>query len=150
MTLVPSTLSPFTEQLATNGTSNGDSEMHENGDVAPSSAKAASLHHILITSQSGSVALLTPLDEGTYRRLYALQTTLTSVLEHPAGLNPRAYRSVESEGLGARGIVDGDLICRIGELGAGRRAEVLGRAGGEVWGLRSDLEIIGGRGLGYL
>jgi cleavage and polyadenylation specificity factor subunit 1 len=42
------------------------------------------------------------------------------------------------------------LITRIYELGAGKRLEVLGRAGAEVWGIRSDLEIIAGEGLGYL
>lgn len=153
MSLLPSTLAPFTEQQLPDGqaTPNGD----DSGDFPPSQGPSSpSLHHVLITSQSGAIDLLTPLDEATYRRLSALQTHLTSVLEHPAGLNPRAYRSVESEGLGglggARGIVDGDLICRIGELGAGRRAEVLGRAGAEIWGLRSDLEIISGVGLGYL
>ncbi|KAG9684080.1 protein CFT1, partial [Aureobasidium melanogenum] len=140
MTLLPSTLSPFAEQ-------NPDEDMADS-DSEPS--KPATLNHILITTQTGSIALLTPLDEATYRRLSALQTTLSSILEHAAGLNPRAYRSVESEGLGARGIVDGDLITRIYELGAGKRLEVLGRAGAEVWGMRSDLEIIAGEGLGYL
>ncbi|KAI4851207.1 protein CFT1, partial [Aureobasidium sp. EXF-8845] len=140
MTLLPSTLSPFTEQ-------NPDEDMADD-DSEPS--KTSALNHILITTQTGSIALLTPLDEATYRRLSALQTTLSSILEHSAGLNPRAYRAVESEGLGARGIVDGDLITRIYELGAGKRLEVLGRAGAEVWGIRSDLEIIAGEGLGYL
>ncbi|KAI4740148.1 protein CFT1 [Aureobasidium sp. EXF-12298] len=140
MTLLPSTLSPFTEQ-------NPDEDMADD-DNEPS--KTSVLNHILITTQTGSIALLTPLDEATYRRLSALQTTLSSILEHSAGLNPRAYRAVESEGLGARGIVDGDLITRIYELGAGKRLEVLGRAGAEVWGIRSDLEIIAGEGLGYL
>ncbi|KAG9557988.1 protein CFT1, partial [Aureobasidium melanogenum] len=140
MTLLPSTLSPFAEQ-------NPDEDMADS-DNEPS--KPSALNHILITTQTGSIALLTPLDEATYRRLSALQTTLSSILEHSAGLNPRAYRSVESEGLGARGIVDGDLITRIYELGAGKRLEVLGRAGAEVWGMRSDLEIIAGEGLGYL
>lgn len=141
MTLLPSTLSPFTEQ-------NPDVDMTDNDDINRSDAPA--LNHILITTQAGSIALVTPLDETTYRRLSALQTSLTSILEHPAGLNPRAYRSVESEGLGARGIVDGDLITRVYELGAGKRLEVMGRAGAEVWGLRSDLEIIAGAGLAYL
>ncbi|KAK6001203.1 hypothetical protein QM012_003286 [Aureobasidium pullulans] len=140
MTLLPSTLSPFTEQ-------NPDEDMADS-DNEPS--RASALNHVLITTQTGSIALLTPLDEATYRHLSALQTTLSSILEHSAGLNPRAYRSVESEGLGARGIVDGDLITRIYELGAGKRLEVLGRAGAEVWGMRSDLEIIAGEGLGYL
>ncbi|KAI5255757.1 protein CFT1 [Aureobasidium subglaciale] len=140
MTLLPSTLSPFTEQ-------NPDEEMADD-DSEPS--PTSTLNHILITTQTGSIALLTPLDEATYRRLSALQTTLSSILEHSAGLNPRAYRAVESEGLGARGIVDGDLITRVYELGAGKRLEVLGRAGAEVWGMRSDLEIIAGEGLGYI
>ncbi|KAG2161842.1 hypothetical protein VTO58DRAFT_109667 [Aureobasidium pullulans] len=140
MSLLPSTLSPFAEQ-------NPDEEM---ADDFTEPSKTPSLNHILITTQTGSIALLTPLDEATYRRLSALQATLSSILEHSAGLNPRAYRAVESEGLGARGIVDGDLITRIYELGAGKRLEVLGRAGAEVWGMRSDLEIIAGEGLGYL
>lgn len=46
--------------------------------------------------------------------------------------------------------MDGDLICRVGELGAGKKAEVLSRAGAESWGIKSDLEIITGRGLSYL
>lgn len=141
MRLLPSTLAPFTEQPLTNG--------HADNNDSPS-ASAPTLFHVLTTLQSGSVGLLTPLDESTYRRLSALQTHLTSILEHPAGLNPRAYRSVESEGLGARGVVDGSLVQRIGELGAARKSEVLGRAGGDAWQLRSDLEIVGGGGLGYL
>lgn len=144
MTLLPSTLSPFSEQPV----SNGDNDDEDS--PSPPRSSAPELHHILVTTQSGSIALVTPLDEATYRRLSALQTTLTSILEHPAGLNPRAYRAVESEGLGSRGVVDGDLICRVGELGAGKRVEVLGRAGAETWGIKSDLEIISGRGLGYL
>ena len=142
MLLLPSTLSPFSELPISNGQQEEES--------ASPPASAPELHHLLVSTQSGSLALVTPLDETTYRRLSALQTTLTSILEHPAGLNPRAYRAVESEGLGSRGVVDGDLICRVGELGAGKRAEVLGRVGAEAWGIKSDLEIISGRGLGYL
>ena len=142
MTLLPSTLAPFSEQPL----SNGDAE----GETPAPAPLAPDLHHLLVSTQSGSISLVTPLDETTYRRLSALQTTLSSILEHPAGLNPRAYRAVESEGLGSRGVVDGDLICRVGELGAGKRAEVLGRAGAETWGIKSDLEVITGRGLGYL
>jgi cleavage and polyadenylation specificity factor subunit 1 len=143
MTLLPSTLSPFGEQTP-------HEQMQDKDDDKDKTTAAPALNHILMTTQSGSIALLTPLDETTYRRLSALQTTLSSILEHSCGLNPRAYRAVESEGLGARGIVDGDLITRVHELGAGKRLEVLGRAGAESWGMRSDLEIIAGEGLGYL
>ncbi|GAB7363492.1 hypothetical protein MBLNU230_g3763t1 [Neophaeotheca triangularis] len=139
MHLVPSSLAPFTDQPMTNGNTNGDTEHQD-----------SSLFHVLMTFQSGAAGLVTPLDEGTYRRLGALQTHLTSILEHPAGLNPRAYRTADGEGLGARGVIDGGIIQRISELGSARRAEVLGRAGGDAWGLRSDLEIIGGGGLAYL
>ena len=140
MTLVPSTLAPIAEQPVVNG----------NGAAPDMSPQAPSLSHVLTTSLSGAVGLLTPFDETTYRRLGSLQTHLTSILEHTAGLNPRAYRSVESEGFGARGVVDGSLVSRIWELGSARRAETLARAGADGFMLRSDLEIIGGGGLGYL
>ncbi|KAF4556011.1 CFT1-like protein [Elsinoe fawcettii] len=108
----------------------------------------AKLHQVLTWSRSGSLGLVTPLDESRYRRLSALQSQLTNVLEHAAGLNPRAYRNVKSEDGGGRGIVDGDLIRRVGELGAGRRSEVIGRVG-DWWEIKSDLEAVGGRGLNY-
>lgn len=150
MTLLPSTLAPFSAQPLPES----DDDM-ETGETPHDAGAGPSLHHILLTHASGAVSLLTPLDETTYRRLSALQTSLSSILEHAAGLNPRAYRSVESESSGgemggARGVVDGDLICRVGELGVGKRMEVLGRVGVDGWGLRSDGEIIGGGGLGYL
>lgn len=139
MHLVPSSLAPFNNQPMMNSNTNSDTEDQD-----------TPLLHVLTTFQSGAVGLITPLDEDTYRRLSALQTHLTSILEHPAGLNPRAYRSAEGEGLGTRGVIDGGIIQRISELGSARRAEVLSRAGGDAWGLRSDLEIIGGGGLAYL
>lgn len=140
LTLLPSTLAPVADQPVVNG----------NGDTPELSPKAPSLFHVLTTSLSGAVGLLTPVDETTYRRLGSLQTHLTSILEHAGGLNPRAYRAVESEGLGARGVIDGSLVNRIWELGSARRAETLARAGADRWMLRNDLEIIGGGGLGYL
>ncbi|WPH02696.1 Hypothetical protein R9X50_00556200 [Acrodontium crateriforme] len=155
MTLVPSTLAPFTEQ-AQQVETNGNDEMEDGETLGSPAAPAPPLNHMLITTQTGSIGLLTPVDEDTYRRLSALQTHLTSILEHAAGLNPRAYResetsNIKNETAGVRGgVVDGSLVQRIGELGSARRAEVLGRAGADGWMLRSDLEIIGGGGLGYL
>jgi len=147
MALLPSTLAPFAEQQPL---ANGHMEEGEGEEKGNASPQAPALYHILTTSQTGAVSLITPVDEATYRRLSALQTHLTSILEHAGGLNPRAYRAVESEGFGARGLVDGSLVQRITELGAARMAEVLGRAGADAWGLRSDLEILGGGGLGFL
>lgn len=140
MTLVPSTLAPFAEQPLTNG------DAEEN--TPP--PQPTPLFHILVTTQTGSIGLVTPVDETTYRRLGAVEAHLTSILEHAAGLNPREYRAIDSEGFGARGIVDGSIVQRISELGSTRRAEVLSRAGSDAWLLRSDLEIIAGGGLGWL
>lgn len=134
MMLLPSTLTPMSTESMTNGD-------------AP---HTPSLFQVLTISMTGSVGLITPLDEAAYRRLGSIQTHLTSVLEHAAGLNPRAYRAVESEGFGSRGIIDGSLVQRINELGSARRSEVLGRAVADAWALRSDLEIVGGGGLEYL
>ncbi len=107
-------------------------------------------HQILITTQSGCLALITPLNEQVYRRLQVLQTQLANTLEHACGLNPRAYRAVESDGMGGRGMLDGGLLRRWMELGSQRRAEVAGRVGVANWVVRADLDMIGGGGLGYL
>lgn len=107
-------------------------------------------YQILITSQTGSIALITPLSEQVYRRLSALQNQLINTFEHPCGLNPRTYRAVETGGLGARGMIDGNVVLRWPELGSQRRSEIAGRVGAEMWEIRGDLEAIGGAGLGYL
>ncbi|KJX93568.1 Cleavage/polyadenylation specificity factor A subunit like protein [Zymoseptoria brevis] len=146
--LLPSTLAPFTEQAR--DLPNGDSDDTKQEEVN------SPLFHVLTTTSSGSIGLITPLDESTYHRLSALQGHLTNILEHAAGLNPRMYRTdtemkaTDSEMGGAKGVVDGSLIRRISELGAARRADILSRVGGDVWQLRSDLEVCGGGGLGYL
>lgn len=107
-------------------------------------------HQILATTHSGSLALITPLNEQVYRRLQVLQTQLVNTLDHPCGLNPRAYRAVESDGLGGRGMLDGSLLQRWVELGSQRKAELAGRIGAANWVVRGDLDMIGGGGLGYL
>jgi len=138
MTLLPSTYSSSLSDVV-------------NGDVDVEDAKPpGSLYQILMTTQSGALLNITPVDEQTYRRLGALQTHLTSVLDHACGLNPRAYRNVEGEGLVVRGILDGGLLQRWGDLGSQRRADATSRAGAEEWQLRSDLEMLAGGGLGYL
>jgi len=110
------------------------------------------VHHILVSFASGALALLTPLDEPTFRRLVALQTHLAGagLLEHAAGLNPRAHRSAASDEGGRGVVVDGNLVLRLAELGFARRAEVLERAGMSRWGMRADGRRIGGEGLGVL
>ncbi|KAH7025390.1 CPSF A subunit region-domain-containing protein [Macrophomina phaseolina] len=153
MTLLPSSLSPTVSPSSADDHANGQvspSPSPENDAMDIDPAPAGTVQHILLTTQTGSLALLTPLSEQQYRRLGALQTYLIGALEHWCGLNPRAYRAVESEGFGSRGIVDGALLARWCELGSQRRAEGAAKVGVEEWVVRSDLEFVGGAGLGYL
>ena len=128
---------------------NGDA-VAVDGETNGTSLSSGPLHQLLLTSQTGSLALITPVDEPMYRRLSALQTYLTNQLEHACGLNPRSYRAVESEGFGSRGIVDGTVLRRWCELGSQRTAEACAKVGVEEWVVRSDLEFVGGAGLAYL
>ncbi|KAJ5634886.1 Cleavage/polyadenylation specificity factor A subunit C-terminal [Penicillium herquei] len=107
-------------------------------------------HNVLITSQNGSMALVTTVAEESYRRLSALQSQLTNTIEHPGGLNPRAFRAVESDGASGRGMVDGTLLRQWLSLGKQRQADIAGRVGATEWEIRADLEAISGDGLGYL
>lgn len=107
-------------------------------------------HQILITTQTGSLGLITPVAEESYRRLSALQSQLTNTIEHPCGLNPRAFRAVESDGAAGRGMIDGNLLRQWLDLGKQRKTEIASRVGANEWEIRADLEAIGGGGLGYL
>ncbi|KAM5464606.1 mRNA cleavage and polyadenylation factor subunit [Microsporum ferrugineum] len=109
-----------------------------------------SKYQVLMTFQTGSVGIITPLNEDSYRRLLALQSQLVNALEHPCGLNPRGYRAVESDGIGGqRGMIDGNLLLRWLDMGAQRKAEIAGRVGADVGAIRMDLEKLHG-GLAYL
>lgn len=112
--------------------------------------QSISAHNVLIASENGSLALVTTVAEESYRRLSALQSQLTNTLEHPGGLNPRAFRAVESDGFSGRGMIDGTLLWQWLSLGKQRQAEIAGRVGSTEWEIRADLEAIGGDGLGYL
>ncbi|KAJ0421006.1 CPSF A subunit region-domain-containing protein [Aspergillus carlsbadensis] len=111
---------------------------------------AAPLHQVLVTSHNGSIGLVTCVPEESYRRLSALQSQLTNTLEHPCGLNPRAHRAVESDASAGRGMLDGNLLFQYLDMSKQRKAEIAGRVGAKEWEIRTDLEVVGGDGLGYL
>lgn len=152
MRLVPSRLAPLAAQQAalTNGINGTNDDDTAAATPPPSERQNQTLYHTLLTTTSGALGLLTPLDESSYRRLSALQLHLSSVLEHAGSLNPRAYRSPEGLDGGRGAVVDGEVLRRLGEVGSARRAEVLGRAGMDGWGWRGDGEVIFGGGLGWL
>jgi cleavage and polyadenylation specificity factor subunit 1 len=109
-------------------------------------------YEILMTDNTGSIALLSPLSEAQYRRLSTLTSHLTNTLYHACGLNPRAYRvgkDAPDGTVGGRTVVDGGMLMRWMELGSQRRVEVAGRVGVDVEEVREDLAALMG-GLGYL
>jgi cleavage and polyadenylation specificity factor subunit 1 len=117
-----------------------------------SSATSSPLHQILHTTQSGTLALITPLSETTYRRLSGLATHLSQFLDSACGLNSKAFRhsDVLEAGWDAgtqRGMLDGNLLMRWGELGEQRRREGLSKWGGDEWGFGGEREVLGGWGI---
>jgi len=110
------------------------------------------LSSILLTSQTGSISLLTSLSPASYRTLSALQAYLTNTLPHPLALNARAYRAVEADQtVGGRAILDGDILKRWMELGSWKRVEGVGRAGLESEAeVRELLDQVMGVGVGLL
>jgi cleavage and polyadenylation specificity factor subunit 1 len=124
-----------------------DEQVNGTADDEQSKHTPGRLHHVLVLTQSGTVALVNPVDEQTYRRLGALHTYLINQLEHACGLNPRGYRAYEGA---ARGIIDGTLLRRWTELPSSRQQEACAKLGVEEWVVRSDLEVVGGSGLSYL
>ncbi|KAK5080047.1 mRNA cleavage and polyadenylation factor subunit [Exophiala xenobiotica] len=107
-------------------------------------------HQVLIVTKEGAIALISPLAEQSYRRLSTLQTALTTHLEQPCGLNPRAHRQVETDGVGGRAMIDGEVVKRWLDQSSQHKYSLADRVGGTVWEVRSDLEAIGGAGLGFL
>lgn len=126
------------------------SEFPESSEEAMDVDETFAKHQVLIASQNGSLALVTSVAEESYRRLSALQSQLINTVDHPAGLNARAFRAIESDGAAGRGMVDGNLLRLWLNMGKQRQAEIAGRVGATEWEIKADLETIGGDGLGYL
>lgn len=111
---------------------------------------ASTKQQILISSQSGSLCMLTPIPEASYRRLSTLQNVLLTTLDFQAcSLNPRAYREVETDGVGGRGVIDGNLVRRWWEVSTQQRVASADKAGGSIWEVRGDLDLICGGELGF-
>lgn len=134
----------------TNNAESGDVEMDTS---SPDDKATQPLHQILCTSQSGTLALVTPLSEDTYRRLSNLSAYLSNTLDATAGLNPRAFRASDTPdggwdaGTGARGMLDGNLLMRWGELGERGRREGLAKYGEGEWMFWGEREVLAGWGV---
>ncbi|MBN3295375.1 CPSF1 factor, partial [Amia calva] len=84
-------------------------------------------------SLDGGVGLLLPMQEKTYRRLLMLQNALTTMIPHHAGLNPKAYRMLNSDRRSlqnaVRNILDGELLNKYLYLSTMERSELAKKIG---------------------
>lgn len=118
----PSTLTLLPTGFSFRGTRSSNSTTNDTDEEEPANQRP-----ILITSQSGSIALLTALPEASHRTLTALQSHCFNALPHPLGLNPRGFRAggeVDSGigiGRSGGGVIDGNIIRRWEEGGSWKR-----------------------------
>ena len=138
------TLLPGNDELSEGRKASVGDESFPNNSVEPTQRQ------ILLTSQEGAIALITPVSEQTYRRLSALQNILTANVEHACGLNPRAYRAVETDGIGGAAMVDGNLVQRWLDQDNFHRSSMADKVGSTIWELSEDLNKMNGRSLAYL
>lgn len=149
MMLLPRSPTPSEALMTTNtAVANNDSDSEDGMQVEV--PPLPNTHQILMTTKEGALALITPLTEQSYRRLSSLQTALTGQLDQPCSLNARAYRQVETDGVGGRAMIDGEMVKRWLYQSSQHKYNHADRVGGSVWDLRADIEGIGGAGLGYL
>ena len=138
MTLVPRTIAATIPEISAGS-----------NDVVDATTPA---YQLLITANTGTISLLSPLTEIQYRKLNTLATALSNTLNHTCGLNPRAYRigkDAPEAMVGGRNVVDGTVLMRWAELSSQKKAEVASRVGIDVEEVREDLVALVS-GLGYL
>lgn len=132
----------------------------------PQSQSSPSRAHMLLlmACPSGQLAALAPLSESTYRRLLSVTNQLQPAIVPHGGLHAKAHRhggdpsgrtastvGVDTASSSGRALVDGTVLARWNELGAGKRADVAVRGGYDGAGdLRGDLEgVLGWTGMAY-
>ncbi|XP_076157774.1 cleavage and polyadenylation specificity factor subunit 1 [Alosa pseudoharengus] len=106
------------------------------GALDPSSKKALTWDNKHITwfaTLDGGIGLLLPMQEKTYRRLLMLQNALTTMLPHHAGLNPKAFRMLNTDRRTlqnpVRNILDGELLNKYLYLSTMERSELAKKIG---------------------
>lgn len=103
----------------------------------------ASRTGVLCASLDGSISSLLPVSERSYRRLYTVQSQMSSSEVQVAGLNPRAYRMSTMESAtsnAARGILDGQLLTQFANLSFNQQTQLAQKSGLGVENVLCDLE----------
>ncbi|KAI8646973.1 CPSF A subunit region-domain-containing protein [Parasitella parasitica] len=101
-------------------------------------------HFCLCGTFSGSISVLSPISEKTFKRLNTLYGQLVNNVQHVAGLNPRAYRLIKGPkqrmaSNRTKAILDGDLIFEFAGLSIERQKETTKQIGTTVPRIMEDL-----------
>ncbi|KAI0313592.1 CPSF A subunit region-domain-containing protein [Amylostereum chailletii] len=102
---------------------------------------------LICGSPDGSLTAFIPVDDATHKRLHLLQGQLTRNVQHTAGLNPRAFRTVRNDTVGkslTRGVLDGMLLDAFGDLSVAKQAELTRQIGTERAVVVRDLVALSG------
>mmetsp|Transcript_20113 Transcript_20113/g.65502 ORF Transcript_20113/g.65502 Transcript_20113/m.65502 type:complete len:1349 (-) Transcript_20113:519-4565(-) len=100
---------------------------------------------LVYTTADGSLGWIAPIDEESFARLCALQKELVLACPHPAGLNPAAFRAVQTERGRAKRveppfpILDGHLLSRFALLPWDAQRTAAARANSTPHQLMADL-----------
>ncbi|PKC68294.1 hypothetical protein RhiirA1_457369 [Rhizophagus irregularis] len=91
----------------------------------------------------GSISIVTPIPERMYKRLQLLHSKMVTGIQHVAGLNPKAFRLLNSKQKlainPAKGILDGDLLFQFQNLAIHRQKEMTKHIGTTVERIIDDL-----------
>ncbi|KAK9727894.1 mRNA cleavage and polyadenylation factor subunit [Basidiobolus ranarum] len=100
----------------------------EDGTTTPSRQ-----HLCLCGTLDGSVQMIVPVSEKLYKRMQLLYTQLVNGLQHPAGLNPKAHRLVQTKKRNilnpVKNILDGDILSLFSSLAINRQKEMTKQIG---------------------
>ncbi|KAG0205891.1 Cleavage and polyadenylation specificity factor subunit 1 [Mortierella sp. GBA30] len=100
-------------------------------------------HLTVAGTLDGSLCMITPVPEKTSKRLALLSSQIVNGVQHPAGLNPRAFRLLQSKDRlnsnPVKGILDGDLLFEFINLPANRQKEMTKQIGTGVDRVMDDL-----------
>ncbi|KAI9307983.1 CPSF A subunit region-domain-containing protein [Cunninghamella echinulata] len=106
-------------------------------------------HFCLCGSFNGSISVVSPIPEKTFKRLNTLYSQLVNSIQHVAGLNPRAYRLIKGSkqrmaSNRTKAVLDGDIIHNFAGLAVDRQRDLTKQIGTTVPRIMEDIvEIMG-------
>ncbi|KAI8337525.1 CPSF A subunit region-domain-containing protein [Chlamydoabsidia padenii] len=111
-------------------------------------------HFCLFGSSTGSISVVSPIPEKTFKRLSTLYGQLVNNIQHVAGLNPRAYRLIKGSkqrmaSNRTKAVLDGDLIQAFAGLAVDRQRGLTKQIGTSVPRIMEDIVEIMGTNLGH-